>query len=427
MSGAGAPGVYVVSTLAYLLFAGGYIAMSRRLSTASGLIAFIAAGFGRRAGVAAAYMSLLTFPLFLGALYGIFSMFFQHMVADLTGVTIHWALIATVAVLVTTLVSYSRLEVSVRLLSVMLFVGVAVVLVLDVVVIADSVPTGGLPLEPFAPQSIFGPAVGLAMLFAVGAYGGLESTAVYAEEVRRPRVTIARGLYLSVILIGAFYVLSTWAITASIGTDHVQETAVADPTGFIFAVAGTTLGSVWMHVLNIIVVISFHGILVGFTNICARYTFALGRAGLLPERLGTSHPKHQSPHLATLVTGAAILVLVAIFALTGGDPFGHMYTWLIAESTIGSILLIVLSSAATVAFHVRTKHQERAWNAYIAPVLSTIVFSVVIWLAVTNFELLAGSAPAAKWLWVLVPAAGIVGWTVGGARKYQKLAFDPLG
>jgi len=78
MAGAGAPGVYLIATAAYCVFAGGYLAMARKFGSASGFVAFIAHGFGRRAGVAAAYITLLTYPLFLAALYGIFTMFVQQ-------------------------------------------------------------------------------------------------------------------------------------------------------------------------------------------------------------------------------------------------------------------------------------------------------------------------------------------------------------
>lgn len=427
MSGPGAPGVYALATAAYLVFAGGYLAMSRRFGSASGFIGFIANGFGTRAGVAAAYVSLLTFPLFLGALYGIFSMFFQQLVADVVGVTIHWAPIALVAIVVTTLISYSRIEVSIRLLGVMLAAGVAVVLVMAGVVLVGAGTSGTMTVVSFGPQAVFGPAIGLAMLFALGSYGGVESTAVYSEEVRDRRKTVSRGLYVAIFTIGGFYVLSTWAVTVGVGADTVGAVAAENPTGFIFALAGAQLGTAWMLILNVIVVVSFHGVLVGFTNISARYMFALGRSGLLPSRLGTSHPRHQSPHVAVLLTGAVVLVIVAVFAVAGAHPFEHLYTWLIAVATIGSLTLIVASSAATFAYHYRESHSERAWNAYIAPALSTVVFGAAIWLALANFSLLAGDAPIAQWLWLLVPIAGVAGLTMGASKRHRGLRFDGLG
>lgn len=429
MAGEGAPGVYLIATLAYCVFAGGYLAMARKFGSASGFVGFVAHGFGRRAGVAAAYIALLTYPLFLAALYGIFTMFVQQALLTYAGIDANWVLIAAITVVIVTLMSYARIEVSVRFLGAVLAVGVVLVLVLDTAVVTSvaSGDGGGISFGSFGPAAVFGPALGLALLFALGSYGGLESVAVYSEEVKDPRKTVTRGLYVAIVIIGGFYVLSTWAVVLGVGGDVVGEVAAADPGGFILALTGQTLGAVWGDVLNVIVIVSFTGILIGFTNITARYQFALGRARLLPARLGTAHPKHQSPHIGVLTTGVISLGLILTFGLAGGQPYEHLYTWLIALATVGSLCLIVLSSAATFVYHVRKKHDEHVWNAYIAPALSTVGFGVAVWLSIANYELMAGEATAAQWLWVLVPVVGVIGLRVGGMDRFKELSFESVG
>jgi amino acid transporter len=429
MAGEGTPGIYLLCTLAYLIFAGGYLAMSRKFGSASGFIAFVGAGFGKRAGVASAYITLLTFPAFLGALYGIFSMFVQQSIKTYFGADVSWLLIAIIAIVVTTIVSYNRVQVSVKLLGVLLVAGVLLVLVLDLTVGINSIasPTPTFSFNSFNPALIFGPAIGLAMLFGLGSYGGVESTAVFSEEVKDPRKTVSRSLYIAIIVIGLFYILSTWAVVLGVGGENIAEVAAANPTGFIFELTAMVLGDFWMNVLNIILVVSFYGILVGFTNISSRYVFALGRAGLLPKALGKSHKKHQSPHIATLALGAFVLVIVLVFGIGNADPFMHLYTWLIALATVGSLVLIVMSSLATFFFHIRNAHDESAWNAYIAPLLSTVIFGVAIWLSITNYSLLAGETVFAQWLWLLVPILGIIGFGVGGLKRFKDLQFTSLG
>jgi amino acid transporter len=429
MAGAGAPGVYLIATAAYCVFAGGYLAMARKFGSASGFVAFIAHGFGRRAGVAAAYITLLTYPLFLAALYGIFTMFVQQALLAHFGVDVNWVLIAALTVVVATLMSYARIEVSVRFLGAVLVIGILLVLGLDAAVVTSAAAGegGGITFESFGPAAVFGPALGLALLFALGSYGGIESVAVYSEEVKDQRRTVTRSLYLAIAVIGAFYVLSTWVVVLGVGGEVVGEVAAEDPGGFIFALTAQTLGGVWAEILNVIVIVSFTGILIGFTNISSRYQFALGRAGLLPARIGTAHPKHQSPHVGVLSTGAVSLILILAFGLSGGQPYEHLYTWLIALATVGSLVLIVLSSAATLVYHLRNRHDENAWNAYYAPALSTVGFGLAVWLSVTNYELLAGETAAAQWLWLLVPAVGVVGLGVGGRKRYEQMSFENVG
>lgn len=426
MAGEGAPGVYVIAVVAYAVFAGGYLAMARKFGSASGLVAFIAHGFGRRAGVAAAYITLLTYPLFLTALYGIFTLFVQQALLQYFSLDVNWVLIAIVSLVIFTAVSYARIEMSVRFLGVILIAGVLVVLVFDGAVISNAATSGAVSFDSFGPGAVFGPALGAAMLFALGSFGGMESVAVYSEEVKDRRKTITRSLYIAIIVIGAFYVVSTWAVVAGIGGDRIAEAAAANPGGFIFTLTAETLGGVWSDILNVIVIVSFAGILIGFTNISSRYQFALGRAGLLPPRLGVTHPRFQSPHLGVVSTGVITLVLVLVFGLAGADPYKHLYTWLIGLATVGSLFLIVLSSAATLVYHVRQRHEENIWNACIAPALSTLIFGAAVWLALSNYELLAGDSPAAQWLWLFVPVVGVAGFAIGGMRRFAHISFEEV-
>ncbi|MGO4235490.1 APC family permease [Pseudarthrobacter sp. YAF2] len=426
LSGAGTPGIYLLATVVFLIFAVGYVAMSRRSKTASGLIAFIVKGLGIRAGVAASYVTLLTYVAVLSSLYGIHAVFLQQAAMELFGIDLPWGFWALVTLAVLTPLSYNRVEFSARLMGVLLVLAVAAILVLDFAIMIRGGGPGGFTLEGFSPQLMFGPGIGLAALFALGSFVGVESTPVFSEEVRTPKKTIPRATYITIIVLGVFYVLSTLTVSNAVGADKIMDVATENPTGFILEIAGAYVGPVWVKILNVLVVTSFFAILLGFANVMSRYVFALGRAGILPAAVGRSHKKHQSPHIGSIVTAITVLVVVGAFIVAGSDPFHQLYTWLIAVGSLGVLLLMCGSSLAVVMYFKKSPDEENTWTAAVAPSIAFVAFAVAIVLTILNFSFLAGGEGFAEWLWVLVPLAAVLGLIVRACQRNRELSFADI-
>lgn len=426
MSGAGTAGVYLLSTVLFLIFAVGYMAMSRRSKTASGLIAFIVKGLGIRAGVAASYVTLLTYGAIVSSLYGIHSVFLQQAAVELFGIDLPWGFWAILTLAILTPLSYNRVEFSARIMGVLLVVAVAAILVLDFAIMAQGGAAGGFSFIGFSPELVFGPGIGLAALFALGSFVGVEATAVFSEEVRTPKKTVPRATYISILVLGVFYVFSTFMVSNAVGVDKIQSVASENPTGFILEVAGAYVGPVWVKILNVLVVTSFFAILLGFANVMSRYVFALGRAGILPAAFGRSHKKHQSPHIGSIVTAVTVLVVVGIFIIAGADPFHQLYAWVIAVGTVGVLLLMCGSSLAVVMYFKKSPEGENVWTAVVAPTIAFVAFAAAIVLTIMNFSFLAGGDGIASWLWILVPLAAVLGLIVRAFQRNHKVSFDDI-
>lgn len=425
LTGPGASGVFLISAVLFLLFASGYLAMSRKMGSASGFIAFINAAFGRRAGVAASYVTLLTYATLMIGLYGAYSMFLNDLFVNVFGLDLGWQFWIIAAILINAILSYNRVEFSMRLMSVLLILALLAILILDFRVLFSGGSDEGFSFVGFTPNAIFGPGFGIAALFALGAFAGVESTAVFSEEVKDRRKTISRAMYAAIATLGVFYVFSTWAIANAVGVSRVQEMAGEDPTGFIFTIAGELMGQTFAQILNILVVTSFFAVLLGFTNVFSRYIFALGRARILPAKLGTSHPKHQSPHIASVVVAATMLVLEGVFILVGADPFAHIYAWMVSIATVGIMLLMSTSSVSVIAYFAKHKDAETTkWSTVIAPALAAAGLLTAVIFAVFNFWVLTESRGLAEWLWVVIPIVGIIGYVVGGQDRYKNVSFE---
>jgi amino acid transporter len=125
----------------------------------------------------------------------------------------------------------------------------------------------------------------------------------------------------------------------------------------------------------------------------ARYVFALGRDGILPRAMGSTHPAHQSPHRGSLAQSFLALAVVAIFALAGADPILTLFSWLTNVGTLGVIALMALASFSVPAFFSRHPQHRRAWLVTTGlPVLAGVALAAVLALGVANFDLLTGAS-----------------------------------
>jgi amino acid transporter len=146
-------------------------------------------------------------------------------------------------------------------------------------------------------------------------------------------------------------------------------------------------------------------------NAVARYTFALGREGVLPRVLGRTTRKG-APRNASLVQTALAFDVLVLYAVAGWDPLVQLFYWGSTSGGLGVLLLITVTSIAVIGFFARDTHGETLWHRLIAPLLATGILLVVSWLAVDNLATLFGVEPGtgpAK----VVPTAFLVIFAAG--------------
>ena len=106
-------------------------------------------------------------------------------------------------------------------------------LVVAIIVIAKGGASGN-SLEPFNPSNSLGGQHGfwIAVVYTIFAFTGFESAATLGEEVKRPRRTIPLAVIGTVLAIGIFEVLMSYATVIGYGTskhDVVTLTTSASP------------------------------------------------------------------------------------------------------------------------------------------------------------------------------------------------------
>jgi amino acid transporter len=418
-NGAAAPSTYVIAALLFGVFSVGYVAMSRHVTNAGGFVAYVARGLGRRPAGAAAGVAVLTYLAVACSLYGIFSVIAEATLEAELGISLPGTAWLFITLALVTGFAVWGVDVSLRLLGVLLLCEVIVLLVLDVAVIADGGASGN-SVSGFQPSSVFGSGFGIALLWCAACFTGFEATVVFSEEAKEPRRTIPRATYLSIAFIGGFYALTTWSLSNAWGVDAIQQVAIDRPADFIFAATDEYVGSGWSSIMQVLVVTSFLAMLLGFHNLFARYVFALGRAGMLPTAMGVADRRSGTPRRAALAIGAAQLVVIGGFLIVGADRYTELYAWLIALGTVAFLTILALASLAILAFFRRTGATGSVWATRVAPAIALAGFIAVIYLAIDNYSLLlGGQGGVARWLLLAIPVVAVAGWVVAARRRAE--------
>src|SRR5205823_14985440 len=118
-NGIGASAGFLVATIVLTVFSVGYVAMSRKVTTAGGFYSFVSHGLGRELGMASGFVMVAVYSVFEVSLVGGFA-YFASLKAARYGIHIGWywwgfAMIALIAVL-----AYFDVRLSARVLGVAL-------------------------------------------------------------------------------------------------------------------------------------------------------------------------------------------------------------------------------------------------------------------------------------------------------------------
>ncbi|GAA4852877.1 APC family permease [Actinomycetospora corticicola] len=417
-NGAAFPAMFVLCAVVLAFFAVGFCAMSPHVPDAGAFFTYIRAGLGRPLGLGAAFLALATYAAVQAAVFGYVGAALDELVTSFGGPSLPWwgwtfLLMALVAVL-----GYRHIELSSRVLGVLLVAEIAVVLVLDAVVVGSGGGPEGLSTAFLQPTQIGSGAVGIAVMFAIASFIGFEATAVFRDEARDPDRTIPRATYLALAVVGVFYALSTWALVSAWGDGAVVSEAATNPGTLLTSTVTTWLGPVAGHVVGILLVTSIFAAILSFHNVAARYWYALGGNRALPEACARTHARHGSPHVASLSQSGLSFVIIAVCVVAGLDPVAQVFAWAAGVATLGLLVLMVVTCLAVLVFFARTGADRRVWHTRVAPTLGLVGLGVCLVLTIANFPtLIGGSTGLAVVLGGVLALVTVLGIVVALVRR----------
>jgi len=422
-NGIGIAGAFVLVALVLTIFAVGYVAMSKHITNAGAFYAFITKGLGRPLGLGSASLAIFAYNAIQLGVIGGFGYYAAEFVSRHTGTNVPWWVFSFIAMGASLFLGVRQIHAGARVLAVLLTLETAIILILNVGILANSpTPVSDYSFEPFAPSAVFAGAIGVALMFAHASFIGFEGTAIYGEEAKDPKRTVPRATYASVIFMGVFYAVTAFLIVNAVGVGNIAGLAASEGGNLVFAVSDTVLGRVGTEAFQLLVITSLFAAILTFHNNVARYLYSLGRQGVIWSRLGTTHPTRQSPAIACYVQIGMVAVVVAVFAVFGLDPYTTLFTWWTGVGAAGIILLQTIASIAIFVFFRRSTVDKRPWNTFIAPLLGIAGLMPFLWYAVTGMDVLLGGG---GWLQFTFTAMLFASLAIGVVGAYVIKARSP--
>lgn len=411
-NGPGTPALLLATLAILLIFSAGYTAMARHVSNAGGFYAFSCRGLGGIVGGGAGVLAMFFYNIIQIGVYGLFGAVVSDTMVATFHIVLPWWAYSFIAMASVAVLGYRQIDLSARLLSVMVTAEYIAIFALDVCILLKG-GAAGVNLDAFKPANVSSGSPSIGLLFCFAAFIGFEATTIYGEEAKDPKRAIPVATFVAVLLIGAFYSLSVWAMVVGTGASKIVPMlqAMQDPTTFIYGLSDHYVGHGLTSVIRVLFIVSLYAGLLAFHNSAARYFFAGGRDRLLPQKCGHAHGSHQSPHIGSLLQSAIAVVVVGIFAMYGADPVMQCFAWLSNVATLCVILLMAITSAAVIGFF--RKHPgsgESRLRTQILPAISCVALIYVLVTAIRHFDVLTGaSGPLAYGLCALVPLAVVLG------------------
>ena len=444
-NGIGTPAAFLVATIVLLIFSVGYCAMAGKVSAVGGFYSFISHGLGRELGMGFGFGSVFAYSMFEISLAGGFAFFGNADLKQWLGIDVPWPILALAMIAGIAILTYFDVKISTAVLGVTLIAEVAILVIFAVGVFSHVGNGANVELAAINPlnalkgfdahDKLQAGAYGIGLFFAFWSWVGFEMSPNYAEESRDPKRIVPLSMYISVVGLGVFYTLVSWAALSGYAkVDDAINAAQNDASNFFFTPASQFIGG-WVAVLmSILILTGSFACGMAFHNTAARYFYSLGRERLLPTALGKTHPKYRSPHVASFTQSAIAAILIIIYALKEGwnDPNGQAYLGVYGLFAIMGVIIILaaqalVSVAIIVYFRKNYPEEHHWWTTMVAPLIGFVAQLYVVYLCLSQMAFLGGGYRLADWIPYIDAAVVLIG--IAGAfyiksndpKKYEQI------
>ena len=370
------PLAYLVGLVGMVFTAMSYAAMSRAYPMAGSVYSYAQRGLSEIAGFFSGWLILLDYILVPALLYLFSAIALQPMLPQvpewmwLLGFVSFNAAVNLIGIEFTA--RANRYMLAIELVVLALFV------VLGLMALYGGHGAGRLTLKPVYDPSVFSLAtVAGATSIAVLSFLGFDGISTLSEENRGNQNAVGRATLLSLLLVGALFLLQTW-----IATDLARGMQFSSP-GTAFYDIVRLAGGLWLERITLIAVV-----LANIANAMAaqaatsRILFAMARDRKLPAVLARIHPRFQTPYISTLVV-ALVSVLVGVFFSSRVDDL----TRIVNFGALTAFLLLHLS----VINHYFIRGRSGRWLAHFtSPLLGFLVIAYVLYEMDNSAKIMGG-------------------------------------
>jgi amino acid transporter len=443
------PAAFLLATIVLTIFSIGYAQMAKKVSAVGGFYSFISQGLGREFGMSAGLASFASYSIFEASLAGIFGYFANTWILSHFGINIPWIWLSVFTLALCGVLSYFDVRLSAAILGVALVVEVIILVIFCYGVFTATSGTNisfeslnllkvltPVEAQKVGDVDIAAGAAAVGVFMAFWSWVGFEMAPNYAEESTDPKRVIPLSLYFSVIGLGLFYIVTSWAAVSAFPTSgDMLVKAAKDSSNFFISPIGSFVGPWAAEAMAFSILISAFACGMAFHNTAARYVYSLAREGVLPKGLASTHDTFKSPHVASVAQSILAAVWVGLFAFFMGtdDPntqaYLGVYTLL---AVLGTMLLLILQSIVSIAIIVyfRKNHSEESGilSTVVAPVIAFIAQVYLVYLLVMNLETFGGAGPFGTKIPMIALIILAVGFVWGFALKFlSPSTYEKIG
>ena len=379
VAGGSTPLAFLLGGIACLSLAFVVIGFTRRMASAGYAYTYASRSLGKEGGFMAGWLyafGLCCFvPMTMAGTAGL--------AADLLGLGAgSWFLLFLVGMVLLVILSIVRISVTTRLQLVIGILTVAVIVVVDLVVVAK----GGLSGNTAAPftfsHTVKGGFNGVfyGIILGITSYIGFETAADFGEETANPRRSIPIAIIAATGFAIVLYLLTTYAMTIGFGVTHGDKLGL-DPFA-LKTVAKNFVGGPFGPLVEIGGMLSAFVVCVACATAGTRTLFAMGREGVLPAWLGKTHPRFQTPANATIMVAVVSTLLAALVGYTVGDAFGAATTTVYYFfATLGTLAIIVVYIGLCIGGMIYFRRNER-YNLLVhagVPLIGVVIFAAALY------------------------------------------------
>ena len=379
-AGPAMPISFLLTTIVCLFIGNTVSQFSKYMPSSGGYYSFASRGLGSRTGFMTTWSYLIYDIIGPAGAIGFLGYLTSTTLQTAFSVNIPWWIFALATFAVVWVFTHFGIKLSLRTTAIFGALEILIMLALAITFLIH--PGHGssyaAPLNPAnAPNHWRGILAG--MVFSVLALSGFEAPAPLAQETKRAGKFISRAVMASLILIGIFYVFTSYASAIGWGTGDMAAFA-SNPNPYYF-LGHSLWGAGWWFIF-LAIINSAIGVGLACTNAATRVTYTMGKAGTLPARFARIHPIYKTPTFAIAVqqiVGIVAILLVGIL-LAPDVIFGFLGT----ITTLAVIVLYVMANLALTAY-IRREHPDdySIWRHGVVPWIGTLallpVFFITVW------------------------------------------------
>jgi APA family basic amino acid/polyamine antiporter len=283
--------------------------------------------------------------------------------------------------------SFNSLIVIVKVLVVVLFI-IAGIGYVNMNNLGIGCAAGSAGCATFMPFGFPGVVTGAAVIFF--AYIGFDAVSTAAQEAKNPQRDMPRGILGSLAICTVLYILVAGIMVGLV--DYKLLTNAAAPIAVAIDAAlqkaqGTTMGTilkVFPTIIKVGAVLGLSSTMVVMVMGQPRVFYSMSKDGLLPSWAAKIHPRYQTPHITTAITGAIVAILAGFVPI---NLLGELVS-------IGTLFAFVIVGVGIIILRSSNPNLERPFRVPASPFIPIAT--------VLSAAYLMNSLPLDTWIRLIV-------------------------